>query len=56
MVKLKTIEFFLQPSYLMLVGCHAGVTIVQLSHYLIDDELGVFANVKLLNPEFSGDA
>jgi hypothetical protein len=53
-MKLKTIEFFLQPPYLLLVCCHAGVTIVQLSHYLIQ-QLRVSTYVKLL-PKFSGDA
>jgi hypothetical protein len=47
MMKLETIEFFLQPPYLLPVCCHAGVTIVRLSHYLIDDELRVFTDVKL---------
>jgi hypothetical protein len=56
MKKLETIEFFLQPSYLMPVGRHAGVTTVRLSHYLIDDKFRVSTDVKLLNPEFGGDA
>jgi hypothetical protein len=38
------------------VGHHAGVAIVQFSHYLIDEELIVYSDVKPLNLEFSGDA
>jgi hypothetical protein len=56
MVELKTIKFLLQPSYLLPVGCHAGVVTIRLSHYLIDDELKVSADVKPLNPKFGGDA
>jgi hypothetical protein len=56
MVKLKTIKFFFQPSHLLLVGHHAGVTTLRLSYYLIDDELGVSVDVKSLNPELGSDA
>jgi hypothetical protein len=56
MMKLETIKFFLQPSYLLLVGHHAGVTIVRHSHYLLDHELRVSTEVKPLNPEFGSDA
>jgi hypothetical protein len=56
MMKLKTIEFLLQRSHLLSVSRHAGITTVRLSHYLIDDELRVSSNIKLLNPEFGSDA
>jgi triacylglycerol esterase/lipase EstA (alpha/beta hydrolase family) len=56
MMKLETIEFFLQPPYLLPVCHDAGVVIVRLSHYLVDDELRVSADVKLRNPKFGGDA
>jgi hypothetical protein len=56
MMKLKTIEFFLQPPYLLPVCRHVGVATVQLSHYLIDDELRVSTDAKLPNPKFIGDA
>jgi hypothetical protein len=56
MMKLETIKFFLQLSYLLPVCHHMGVTTVQLSHYLIDDKLRVSVDVKPLNPEFGGDA
>jgi hypothetical protein len=56
MMKLETINFFLQPSYLLLVGHHVGVTIVRHSHYLIDHELRFSTEVKPLNPEFGSDA
>jgi hypothetical protein len=56
MMKLETIEFFLQPPYLLPVSHHAGVVTVQLSHYLIDNKLRVSTDVKPLNPKFGGDA
>jgi hypothetical protein len=56
MVALEGIEFLLQLSTLLLVCSHAGVVIVQLSHDLVDNDLGVSADAKSLNPEFSGDA
>jgi hypothetical protein len=55
MMELKTIEFLLQPSYFLPVGCHADVMTIRLSLYLIDNELGVSTNVKSLNSEFGGD-
>jgi hypothetical protein len=56
MMKLKIIEFSLQPPYLLPVCHHAGVTIVRLSHYLINDELRVSTDVKPLNPKFGREA
>jgi hypothetical protein len=53
MVELDVIEFLFQLSYLLPVCSHAGVTIVQLSHDLIDDEFKVSANERLLNPKLS---
>jgi hypothetical protein len=54
-VDLKTVEFLLQPSYLVPVYHHVGVTASRLSHYLIDDELRGSADVKSLNPKFCSD-
>jgi hypothetical protein len=56
MVDVETIELLLQLPNLMSVCCHVGVTIVQLSHDLVDDKLRVAAYKKPLNPMFSGDA
>jgi hypothetical protein len=56
MVELKVVKFLLQLPNLLSVCSHAGVMIVWLSHDLIDDELRVFADVKPMNPKFSGDA
>jgi hypothetical protein len=56
MMELKIVELFLQPSNLLSVCHHVGVTAVQLSHDLVDDELRVATDVKPLDPEPGGDA
>jgi hypothetical protein len=55
MVELETIEFLLQPPYLLPVCHHMGVVIARLSNYLIDNKLRVSMDVKPLNPKFGGD-
>jgi hypothetical protein len=56
MMELEIIELFLQAPNL-LSTCHdAGVTTVQLSHDLVDDELKVVVDVQPLNPEPGGEA
>jgi hypothetical protein len=56
MVELEAVELLLQVSNLLEVCSHEWVTIVWLSHNLIDDELRVSTDVKLLNPKFSCNA
>jgi hypothetical protein len=56
MMELEAVELLLQPPNLLSVCRHAGVTVVQLSDDLADDELRVIADVKLLNPELGGDS
>jgi hypothetical protein len=53
MVELETIELLLQLPNLLPVCHHAGVVTVWLSHDLVDDELRVIMDVKLLNPVMS---
>jgi hypothetical protein len=56
MMKLETIKLLLELSDLLSVCHHAGVMIVQLPHDMVDDELRVIVDVKLLDPELDGDA
>jgi hypothetical protein len=55
-MKFETIKLHLKISYILIVCCHAGDMAVQLPHDLVDDELRVTVDVKLLDPELGSDA
>jgi hypothetical protein len=55
-MEFEVIKFLLELSYLLAVCRHARVAAIQLSHDLVDDELGVVMDVKPLDPEIDGDA
>jgi hypothetical protein len=55
MVKLKTVEFYFHPCHFLPVGHHAGIATVQLSHFLIDNEVRVSMDVKPQNPELGSN-
>jgi hypothetical protein len=54
-MKFKAIEFLLEPSYLLTMGCHAWVTTIQLPHDLVDNDLRLTMDVKPLDTELSSD-
>jgi hypothetical protein len=56
MMMFESSKLLLQLSNLLSVRHHAGVTAVWLPHDLVDGELRVIADVKLLDPKLSGDA
>jgi hypothetical protein len=56
MMKFETIKLHRKIFYILIVCCHAGVMAVQLPHDLVDDELRVTVDVKLLDPELGSDA
>ena len=55
MVKLETVEFFLQAPDCFAVCVHLGVVAAGLLHDLVDDESGVASDVKPLDPKLDRD-
>jgi hypothetical protein len=56
MMKLKMIDILLKLSYLLAIYCHAQIVDVRLPHDLVDNELRIIVDVKLLDLELRSDA
>jgi hypothetical protein len=49
-VELEAMEFVIKAPYLLTVGLHLGITAARALHDLVDHELRVTSNVKVLDP------
>jgi hypothetical protein len=50
MVELEAVKLVFKAPYLLIVGLHLGITVVQALHDLVDHELRVTSNVEVSDP------
>jgi hypothetical protein len=55
-VELEAVKIVLEAPHLLAIGFHLGITAARALHDLIDDELGVASNIKVLDPELDGNS